>query len=443
MTDNHDRPERVRVLYSDLLGLTHGKTVPADRADHPTHYALTVMCQGLDLEFIELDGYSTAAGFPDMEARLDPATVRPGWPSGLEATDAPVDLIGFAELFHTDGSPLALDVRHALTSAASAWEDETGSRVQLGFEMEFYLLAGADPSAGRLPVPWHRVYGTGPGADPSGLLAAIAVAADRAELRLEGVNAEFHPSQAEAALRHRDAGPAADDALLFRELVREVALSRGAGATFTARPFADAIGNGMHINLSGCTARGDNIFADPADPDGISPMCRQAVAGMLHHHQAMAAFLAPTVNSYKRLRPNLLSGYWANWGFDNRLTSVRIPGQRGGATRIEHRTPDGTASPHLAAAVIIAAALHGVREGMSPPQPQHGDVPEPGPGAQPVGHTPHSLDAALDALELDVELTTLLGPTLVGAFIDIKRAELERWHTAVTDWETATYGRVY
>ena len=78
MTDAHGEP--TRLLFTDLLGLSHGKTVPAGRADHPTHYAITVMVQGLDREFIEVDNYSTGAGFPDMEALLTVLTILLAWP---------------------------------------------------------------------------------------------------------------------------------------------------------------------------------------------------------------------------------------------------------------------------------------------------------------------------------------------------------------------------
>ena len=86
--------EQIDVLFPDLLGLTHGKTVPAHRLDHPTHYAITCMVQGLDLGFLETASYSTSAGFPDMEAIVDQDTVRP-WTDGRTTA--------MASLFRTNG----------------------------------------------------------------------------------------------------------------------------------------------------------------------------------------------------------------------------------------------------------------------------------------------------------------------------------------------------
>lgn len=430
MTSPHDL---TRLLFSDVLGLSHGKVVPSSRLKDPTHYASTVMVQGLDLEFIELESYSTDAGFPDMEARLDPSSLRPTWIEGAEGQ------IGMTDLFRADGRPLPLCVRTRLQEMIGRWRARGLDPVS-GYEMEFFLSDDPTLASGPMQVPWHRVYGTGPGADPSGMIDEIAAAAERAELHIEGVNAEFHPGQVEAALHYSDALNAADAAFLFREMVREIALTRGRGATFMARPFADAVGNGLHINLSANDRAGDNAFYDADDPEGISTVCRHAIAGLLAHHAQLTALLAPTVNSYKRLRPGLLAGYYATWGLDNRLTSVRVPGQRGRATRIEHRTPDGSASPHLALLGILAAALDGIERELPLPPPAVGNAE-----AEPhtLSHVASSLGEALDLLEGDEVLVEALGADLTQVFVTLKRREIDCWEAAVTDWEVTTYGRVY
>ncbi len=421
---------QTRLLFTDVLGLSHGKTVPSSRAKHPTHYALTVMLQGLDREFIELDGYSTDVGFPDMEARLDEPTLRPSWSRGS---------VAMTNLHFSDGRPLPLCVRTRLREMVERWRDRDLEPL-CGIEMEFYLLAGPRVDDGPLSVPWHRVYGTGPGADPTGLTDDISAAAERAGLEMEGINSEFNPGQVETAVSYRDALSAADTAFLFRELAREVALDKGLGATFMARPFSDSIGNGMHLNVSASRQDGTNAFASLDDPQGISQVCRWAIAGLLEHHAALTALFAPTVNSYKRLQPGLLAGYWATWGLDNRLTSVRVPGQRGQATRIEHRTPDGSASPHLALLGMLAAALDGIERELPLADPVFGDA-EAHP--QTDVHTASSLGEALDLLEQDTVLTDALGPDLATVFVMLKRDEIHRWRQSVTDWEVSTYGRVY
>lgn len=419
---------QIDILFPDLLGLAHGKTVPDARLDHPTHYAITVMVQGLDLEFLETANYSTSAGFPDMEARYEEDTLRP-W-GGRR--------VGLANLHFADGRPLPLDSRRALRGVMDRWR-ERGLTPMSGYEMEFFLLAGRQPLT-KLPVPDHRVYGIGPGADPTGTLEAIAEAAEAADLKVEGVNSEFTPSQVEVSLHYQDAMTAADNAFLFRIIAREVARRNGIDVTFMARPFGDAVGNGMHVNMSLNDADGRNALIDESDPHGISDVAKSFVAGLLDHHEALAAFAGPTVNSYKRLVPGMLSGYWANWGLDNRISTVRVPGQRGSGTRIEHRMADGAASPHLLTAALFAAGLSGVERSLPLPEPQVGDA-----DAEPNTdrHTPHSLSEALDALAADSVLQSYLHPDLVEVYIELKRKECDRWAAAVTDWEQNEYSRVY
>jgi glutamine synthetase len=419
---------QIDILFPDLLGLAHGKTVPTARRDYPTHYAITVMVQGLDLEFLETPNYSTSAGFPDMEARYEDGTLRP-WGDRE---------VGMALLHFADGRPLPLDSRRALRSVMDRW-GEHGLTPVSGYEMEFFLLSDRVPLT-KLPVPDHRVYGIGPGADPTGTLELIAEAAEAADLKVEGVNSEFTPSQVEVSLHYQDAMSAADAAFLFRILAREIARRNGIDVTFMARPFGDAVGSGMHVNMSLNDASGHNALIDESDADGLSAIAKSFVAGLLDHHTALASFAGPTVNSYKRLVPGMLSGYWANWGLDNRISTVRIPGQRGTGTRIEHRMADGSASPHLLTAALFAAGLSGVGRNLALPEPQIGDA-DAAPNTD--RHTPHSLAAALDALEADATLQSYFEPDLIEVYLGLKRRECGRWDAAVTDWEQNEYARVY
>ena len=127
---------------------------------------------------------------------------------------------------------------------------------------------------------------------------------------------------------------------------------------------------------------------------------------MLAHHQSLAGLCAPTVNAYKRLRPASLSGYWANWGYDHRGATVRIPPERGEGSRLEHRLSDGAAVVHTAmAAVLQAARLGVVNEDALGPK-------ESGNGLDTIDATvgvPPSLSDALDALEADQELVDAVG----------------------------------
>ena len=421
-----------RVLYSDLHGLSHGKYVAADELDHPTHYAVTVLTQAIDGDMPPAPGYGADVGFPDMEARADLATRRPGW-------EPDTDVV-FADLYHTDGRELPIDVRRVLRLVCERWTVR-GLTPMAGFEMELYLLA-KDPSEGleALSVPSHRVYGTGMAFDPSGLGREIFETCRRCGIPVEGVNGEFHPGQMEVALHYRDAKSASDDALLFRDLARELAQRAGRGCTFMPRPFPHLVGTGLHVNLSLQDAQGSNVLAAPDEEHGLSSVGRHALAGLIAHHEALCAIGAPTINSYKRLVPGLIAGYWANWGLDNRFSTYRVPGERGQATRIECRNPDGACSPHLVTAALLSAMLHGVEDELPLPDPQVGDA-DAAPNTD--RHAPHSLAEALDAVEKDSVLTEALGADLIRTFVGIKRTEVNRFNAAVTDWEIREYARLF
>jgi glutamine synthetase len=340
-----------------------------------------------------------------------------------------------ADLQYHD-EPLPMSPRHALAKAISDWQ-ALGYEPLVGIELEAYIL---QPDGRGGWEPWHTpgsfVYGTGRAVDPTGLIDEIWATADRVGLPVESINSEYDTPQFELTLEHADAMRAIDDVFLFRVLAREVAHSHGLLCTFLGRPFADRGGSGLHVNISLCDSSGANAFFDEGGESGLSKLATQCIAGQLAHHEAMAALCAPTVNAYKRLRPGQLSGYWANWGFDHRCATIRVPGERGRATRLENRMPDGAANPYLAAATVLQAARLGHVNGLDAPEPETGDALET---ANTDRHTPRDLASALDALEADTELTEAVGAALVAQFVAVKRAEWETWYSVITDWERDYY----
>ncbi|WP_394844534.1 glutamine synthetase family protein [Pendulispora brunnea] len=400
-----DPRPRLRLLWADLLGVERGKYLYGRRAEAGhTNFAVTTFVTTLDKTILPVAGFAHDVGLPDLQARIDPSSVRPGWEKDT--------VVGMSDLTR-DGAPLAVCPRQMLRRACAPWID-AGLYPQLAFELEFYLLAPDGRGGyGPLVAPAPHVYGTGPGVDPDGVLDDMAAAAAGSGFPLEGFASEFDDAQFELNLGHRDALAAADDAFLLRLLVREVALRRGYRATFLGKPFSERAGTGMHVNLSFRTASGENALDDPRAKDGLSAKVHHATGGLLAHHEALAAVFAPNVNAYRRLRPHQMNGYWANWGYDDRTAAVRIPPERGAGARIEHRTPDGAANPYLVGAALLHAARFGVERELVPTSASDRTVPE-------------SLGAALDALEADTWLGAELGPDFVRAFTALKRAECDQ-----------------
>jgi glutamine synthetase len=161
-----------------------------------------------------------------------------------------------------------------------------------------------------------------------------------------------------------------------------------------------------------------------------------AIAGMLHHHEALSAIMAPLTQSYARLQPASLSGYWANWGIDHRSVTVRVSAETGSAARIEHRLADCAASPYFAMAALLQAGLLGLDNGYELPGEEVND------GLETIStdrHTPHDLGAALDALETDTVLSAAIGQELVDNFIAIKREEVRILEGKTADEQLAYY----
>jgi glutamine synthetase len=426
--------KRLRLLYSDILGLERGKYLFDDVADAGrSAFCIGVYPLTTDKEILEVSRQQFDVGLPDIEAFVDRDTIRPGW--------EPDTVVGIADVTQ-HGQPVDVDPRHVLRRAIEPWA-AMGLEPMFAFESEFYLCEPA-PTAGWRPIqlPSHRVYGTGMAIDPDGTVDDMVRAALAVGFPVEAWGSEFDTAAYEVNIKYRDVMTAADECFLFRLLVKEIAARHGKLATFLGRPFGDRGGSGLHLNISFRREDGSNALHDPAAPDGLAPLAKEVVAGLLAHHEGIAAFAAPHVNAYKRLQPDMLNGYWANWGYDDRTVCVRVPPARGEGTRLEHRMSDGAANPYLVAAAVLHAARFGVEHQMQPPEAQ-----TPGTPPNTERRVPASLEEALQALERDEELTLALGPWLIESFTKLKRAEWTRYLAAVEDpttldvtqWETEYY----
>ena len=160
---------------------------------------------------------------------------------------------------------------------------------------------------------------------------------------------------------------AADDAALFKFIVRGVARKHGLGATFMAKPYGEDVGSGFHLHVSMLDAEGGNVFDDGSEWGGDT--LRAAVAGLLSSMAESTLLFAPHLNSFRRLRDGTHAPTMAAWGHDNRTAAVRIPASPGVARRFEHRVAGADANPYLVLTAVLAAALEGIKAKAQPPAP--------------------------------------------------------------------------
>lgn len=408
-------PDRLRVLFCDHLNIVRGKYVPLRDKDGGARFCRGTFGVTFDKDLIPAPGAMVMEGLPDMEAAYRAADIRPGW--------EPHTRVVMGDLLANDGSPLPMCGRGALKRAIADWQ-ALGYNPMVGIELEAYAFQ-IEPDGSLKPyeTPSSHVYATGPFADPRGFTDAIWATAAACGLRIDSLNTEYDSPQFELTLTYDHALKAVDDIVLFRLMAREVAFKHGILLTFLPKPILAQGGSGVHVNFSLRDGAGQNAIHGGLDPSQLNALTRGCIAGLMHHHCALAGLAAPSVNSYERLKPASLSGFWQNWGIDHRNVTVRVSAEHGASARLEQRMGDGAANPYTLVAAVLQAARLGVVQQL-PLQPM-----ETGDGLASQDATvsvPETLGAALDALEADTALVQAVGEGLVANHVFIKRAEIEK-----------------
>lgn len=424
----------VRLQYADLHGICRGKEIPIGTFPHAAHDGIGFVAaiMTVDLAHNVVAGFEQ--GFPDVLARPDLDTlVALPWEPDVAVCIADLE----DPVTH---GPYAIDSRGALKRVLTGF-DELGLVPVVGPELEFYLCE-PDAAAPRGYRPYARqdsgVYTVGGVADPRGTLARMLDAAVALKLGAIAAAHEYGRSQFEINLRHSSALDSADRAFRYKAMVKEMAASDGLLATFMGKPFNDDEGSGFHIHISLCDGSGENIGEEGSAPHGLAAPLRHFIAGVLAHGPAMMPLFNPTVNAYRRINPEALVPTRCCWGHDHRMALVRVPNERGEATRLELRLGDGTANPYLAYTVALAAGLDGINRELEPPEPVAGMIYDL--ADEQLGRTlPGSFEEALAELDNDPVIVEALGPALVETFRTIKSPELDRFRAWVTDWEFSEY----
>lgn len=422
---------RLRAMFCDHLSIMRGKYLPASKMkDDESRFARPTFSVHYDKDLlIEAPGTMCLEGIPDMALRWKADEIRPGWEPNTKVVTG--------DLYAGDGTPLPMCPRGALKRAVAAWE-AIGLTPKVGIELEAYaFVRNDDGTIVPYDTPGGVVYGTGNFTDPRRFTDAIWNKAQEIGLPLDLITAEYDTPQYEFTLTFDSAVAHVDTVVLFRQMAREIALDHGIILSFLPKPIPGKGGSGLHVNLSFTDHNGANALAkgDVGNPHDLSDLARGCIAGWMRHHKAMAGLMAPNALSYARLQPASLSGFWCNWGGDNRNVTVRVSAEGGKKARLEHRMADAAANPYTTVATVLQAALLGVQH-KYPLQPletgdgfTHNDAPH-GVAA--------SLSEALDDLQADTALSSAVGAGLVENHLYMKRAEVEKTAglegDALRDW---------
>jgi glutamine synthetase len=255
---------------------------------------------------------------------------------------------------------------------------------------------------------------------------------------------EGAPSQHEVDLQYTDALTMADSVMTAKLLIKELAQSRGAYASFMPKPFSTSNGSGMHTHQS--LFRGDrNAFYDPEDEYKLSITGKRFVAGLLRHAPEITLVTNQWVNSYKRLVPGYEAPVYVSWAQINRSDLIRIPAYKPGyesSVRVEYRAPDPACNPYLAFSVMLAAGLKGIEEEYPVPPSVEGNVfamSSEEREARGIKTLPGSLGEAITLAENSALLRESLGEHIFTSFIRNKKIEWEQYRSTVTDYEISRY----
>jgi glutamine synthetase len=429
-----DNVKFISLQFTDVTGMVKSVDIPVYRMD-------VALEDGVWFDGSSIEGFARIQE-SDMRLVPDPATyaVLPWSPQELRRARI------FCDIFQPDGIPFPGDPRGALKRMLKAIS-ERGWKYNVGPEPEFFLFK-RNGSDSIYPTP-HDVGGY---FDFSANDEAVRVRTELMEalasmgLEVEMGHHEVALGQHEIDFRFDDALRTADNVLTLKYTVKAIAAQHDLVASFMPKPIYGINGSGMHCHQSISDSQGNNLFYDAQDEYHLSKLAYGFIAGQLTHARSMAAVVAPSVNSYKRLVPGYEAPVYIGWAQINRSALIRIPRFTSGrekSTRAELRCPDPSANPYLAFTAMLGAALDGIDNHLECPEPLNNvnvyhltaeERHEMG-----VTELPGSLAEALREFDRDQVIKEALGPAITEAFTRAKWSEVEEYRMKVTDWELERY----
>ena len=420
--------DTVIAAFTDMQGRLMGKRLDAEFFLHELegghgsegcNYLLA-----LEMEMDPVPGYAIASwerGYGDFGLIPDLATLRRiPWHEATVMVQCDVE-------WH-DGTPVAPSPRQVLKAQvekarALGYEPMFGSELEFFLFRESYEEAHAKHYHDLTPsVPYTLDYHILASSYDEPFLREVRTSMKAAGMIVESSKGEAWAGQHEINFRFADALKAADDHVVYKTGIKEIAYQNDCSVTFMAKPHHEWVGSSCHIHSS-LWQDGKAAFA------GESETFKSYLAGQIACAADLAVFIAPTINSYKRFA----AGSWAPttlaWGYDNRTCGFRVVG-KGSALRAETRIPGADANPYLAFSALLAAGLYGIEQKL-----ELGPALEGNAYISDAERFPHAMREAIARLEQSTVARQLLGDEVIDHYLHYARTEQELFDKTVTGYE--------
>jgi len=424
----------VEVIVPDMNGIMRGKVVPAGKflkgiSESNLRIPSSVYVVSVTGDYPE-DNSIAPFSDPDAVLRPDARTLRMA--PGMKTPTAFVIVDGYT----SSGDLIGLAPRSVLQRVLKLYADRDWQPV-VAPELEFFLTRvnpdpdlPLEPPAGRSgrAETASQPYGMEAISEYEDLIDDIYDHCEKAELDIDTMIHESGAAQLEINFQHGDALSLADQVLLFKRIVRQLALKHGVYATFMAKPMEHQPGSAMHIHQSIIEREsGRNLFATANGRDSVQ--FKRYIAGLQRMLPQLTLLYAPNVNSFRRMRPHFDAPINVQWGYDNRTCGLRVPISDAANRRVENRLPGADSNPYLAIASSLLAGYIGMIERMQPRAGIEGS-------AYRLARTlPRTLDEAIYRFSHCKPAKKFLGEEFVAAFTAIKETELDAYLAVISSWE--------
>lgn len=421
----------VDFLFTDINGLLKSVTLPLT-------YAADACAQG-----IKFDG-SSVAGCTDIfesDMHLSPDL------NSFRIVDINGSVVAriMCDVCLSEDTAYQADPRSLLKQQLER-AHERGLEFFVGPELEFFLFKEDIDSRALQPIDNACYCSAQSTAAQKQLVSELLDTLRRNHVDAEKLHHEVAQGQYEVSIHYADALTIADQLVLAKQVIKEFAQAHGMRATFMPKPITGINGSGMHVHFSIFdTVASKNLFFDANDSVSISDFGKRFMTGILNHMLGMCALTNPTINSYKRLVAGFEAPVYVCWSRSNRSALIRVPQidmYQTRAARAELRSSDAMANPYVLFTLLLAAGLDGVDRNVEVPcSVDHNVYKMSAAELMNKGVTilHQNFDRALECLDSDEFVKTVLGERFIAEFMNVKRKEIMNYNRSVSTWELDNY----